>query len=78
MFKPLMQKIMTEAHARAKADFADQKTNPSQFRAPRPYSYFLGLQMRNGFAEARIAITGMAPAFTIREPARWAGTPSRR
>lgn len=69
-----MSQIMTEAHARAKADFADQKANPPKFAAPRPYSYFLGLQMRNGFAEIR----SMVPAFMVREPARWAGTPSRR
>lgn len=69
MFKPLMSKIMTEAHARAKADMADQAQFPGLVR--RSYSYFLGLQMRSGFAEARVAITGMAPAFML--PAqRWA------
>lgn len=68
MFKPLMSKIMTEAHARAKADFADQKAHPGL--VTRSYAYFLGLQMRSGFAEARVAITGMAPAFEL--PAqRW-------
>jgi hypothetical protein len=37
----------------------------------RPYSYYLGLQMRSGFAEARVARTDMAPAFEL--PAqRWA------
>lgn len=73
-----ISKIMTEAHARAKADFADQKANPPKFRAPRPYSYFLGLQMRSGFANARADAGCMVPAFQIIEPARWAGTPSHR
>jgi len=69
MFKPLMSKIMKEAHARAKADMADQTAFPGLVR--RPYSYYLGLQMKSGFAEARIAITGMAPTFML--PAvRWA------
>jgi len=69
MFKPLMSKIMTEAHARAKADMADQVAFPGLVR--RSYSYFLGLHMRSGFAEARVALTGMAPAFML--PAqRWA------
>lgn len=52
MFKPLLSKIMIEAHARAKAD--------REFDKSKPYSYYLGLQMRSGYAEARIAITGMA------------------
>lgn len=57
MFKPLLSKIMREAHARAREDFAWVKANE---RNHKPYSYYLGLQMRSGFAEARIAITGMA------------------
>lgn len=65
-----LSKIMTEAHARAKADFA--------FDSSRKYSYYLGLQMRSGFAEARTAVGCMVRAFQIIEPARWAGTPSRR
>lgn len=68
MFKSLMQKIMKEAHAAAKADLIWVRAHDR--RGIKPYSYFLGLQMRNGFAEARIAITGMAPAFNL--PAeRW-------
>jgi hypothetical protein len=70
MFKPLMSKIMTEAHARAKADVAWDRAN-SKTRMALPYSYYLGLQMRNGFAEARVAITGMAPSFQL-PPQRWA------
>jgi hypothetical protein len=56
MFKPLLSKIMTEAHARAKEDFAWSKANG---RVTKPYSYYLGLQMRSGYAEARLALTGM-------------------
>jgi hypothetical protein len=57
MFKPLLSKIMTEAHARAKEDFTWLKANG---RATKPYSYYLGLQMRSGYAEARTALTGFA------------------
>lgn len=65
MFKPLMSKIVTEAHARAKEDRA--------FDASKSYSYYLGLQMRSGFADARVALTGMAHGFQIIEPRRvWA------
>lgn len=68
----LRSKIMTEAHARAKADYADELSRRGRaHHVNRPYSYFLGLQMRNGFAETRVARTGMAPAFEL--PAqRWA------
>lgn len=68
MFKPFMSKIVKEAHAAAKADLIWVRANDP--RGIKPYAYFLGLQMRNGFAEARIAVTGMAPAFNL--PAeRW-------
>lgn len=65
-------KIMTEAHARAKADYADELSCRGRaHHCNRSYSYYLGLQMRSGFAEARVARTGMAPAFEL--PAqRWA------
>jgi len=68
----LLSKLMTEAHARAKADYADELAcRGSAHHANRPYSYYLALQMRSGFAEARAARTGMAPAFEL--PAqRWA------
>lgn len=63
-----MSKIMKEAHAAAKADLAWVCANDP--RGVKSYAYFLGLQMRNGFAELRIALTGMAPAFNL--PAeRW-------
>lgn len=78
MFKPFLSQIVSEAHARARLDLDFEKANPPKFRAPHPYSYFLGLQMRSGFAEKRAELTGMAPAFQIVEPSRWAGTPSRR
>jgi hypothetical protein len=68
----LRSKIMTEAHARAKADYADELACRGRaHHVDRPYSYFLGLQMRSGFAEARVARTGMAPAFEL-PPQRWA------
>lgn len=65
-------KIMAEAHARAKADYADELSCRGRaHHVSRPYSYYLALQMRSGFAEARIARTGVAPAFEL--PAqRWA------
>jgi hypothetical protein len=56
MFKPLLSRIMREAHARAREDFAWSKANE---RTTKPYSYYLGLQMRSGYAEARAALTGM-------------------
>ena len=71
MFKPLISQIMIEAHARAREDLAWVRANDPH--GIKPYSYFLGLQMRNGFAEARVALTGMAPSFQIVEPGRvWA------
>lgn len=68
----LRSKLMTEAHARAKADYADELTCRGRpHHVNRPYSYYVALQMRSGFAEARVARTGMAPAFDL--PAqRWA------
>lgn len=68
----LRSRIMIEAHARAKADYADELSSRGRaHHVNRPYSYYLGLQMRSGFAEARIARTGTAPAFEL--PAqRWA------
>ncbi|TCU65604.1 hypothetical protein EDE08_113218 [Bradyrhizobium sp. R2.2-H] len=68
----LRSKIMIEAHARAKADYADELSCRGRaHHVNRPYSYYLGLQMRSGFAEARVARTDMAPAFEL--PAqRWA------
>lgn len=68
----LRSRIMIEAHARAKADYADELSRRGRaHHVNRPYSYYLGLQMRSGFAEARVARTGMAPAFEL--PAqRWA------
>lgn len=68
----LRSRIMTEAHARAKVDYADELScRGSAHHANRPYSYYLRLQMRSGFAEARVVRTGMAPAFEL--PAqRWA------
>lgn len=73
MFKPFLSKIIAEAHARAKIDHAGERADPPMFRAPRPYSYFLGLQMANGFAEYRAKLTGMVPTSTAPEPRRlWA------
>lgn len=59
-----LSKIMMEAHARAKADYADEL--PCRGRAhhvSRPYSYYLGLQMRSGFAEPS--------GRKLRRPKRW-------
>lgn len=68
----LLSKLMIDAHARAKADYADELAcRGHAHHVNRPYSYYLGLQMRSGFAEARIARTGMAPAFEL-PPQRWA------
>jgi hypothetical protein len=68
----LRSKLMTEAHARAKEDYAFELTlRGTAHHVSRPYSYYLGLQMRSGFAEARVARTGMAPAFEL-PPQRWA------
>lgn len=68
----LRSKLMTEAHARAKADFADELASRGHaHHVNRPYRYYLGLQMRSGFVEARIARNGMAPAFEL-PPQRWA------
>lgn len=68
----LLSKLMTEAHARAKADYADELAYRGRaHHADRPYSYYLALQMRSGFAEARVARTGMAPAFELPKQ-RWA------
>ncbi|MET4364289.1 hypothetical protein ABIB06_004888 [Bradyrhizobium sp. LB8.2] len=68
----VLSKIMIEAHARAKADYADELSCRGRaHHVNRPYSYYLGLQMRSGFAEARVARTGMAPAFEL-PPQRWA------
>ncbi|MET4487658.1 hypothetical protein [Bradyrhizobium sp. LA7.1] len=68
----LRSKLMTEAHARAKADYADELACRGRtHHVDRPYSYYLGLQMRSGFAEARVARTGMAPTFEL-PPQRWA------
>jgi hypothetical protein len=65
-------KLMTEAHARAKEDYAFELTlRSTSHHVNRSYSYYLGLQMRSGFAEARVARTGMAPAFEL-PPQRWA------
>ena len=68
----LRSQLMIEAHARAKADYADELSCRGRaHHVNRPYGYYLGLQMRSGFAEARIARTGMAPAFEL-PPQRWA------
>lgn len=68
----LRSKLMAEAHARAKADYADELACRGRaHHIDRPYSYYLGLQMRSGFAEARVARTGMAPAFELL-PQHWA------
>jgi len=68
----LRSKLMTEAHARAKADYVDELACRGRaHHVNRPYSYYLGLQMRSGFAEARVARTGVAPAFVL-PPQRWA------
>jgi hypothetical protein len=68
----LRSRIMIEAHARAKADYADELSCRGRaHHVNRPYSYYLVLQMRSGFAEARVVRTGMAPSFEL--PAqRWA------
>lgn len=68
----LRSKLMIEAHARAKADYADELACRGRaHHVNRPYSYYLRLQMRSGFAEARVARTGTAPGFEL--PAqRWA------
>lgn len=68
----LRSKLMIEAHARAKADYADELAcRRRAHHVNRPYSYYLALQMRSGFAEARVARTGMAPAFEL-PPQHWA------
>ncbi|QIO30958.1 hypothetical protein [Bradyrhizobium sp. 1(2017)] len=68
----LRSKLMTEAHARAKADYADELASRGRaHHVNRPYSYYLALQMRSGFAEARVARTGTAPAFEL-PPQHWA------
>lgn len=68
----LRSKLMTEAHARAKEDYAFELTlRGTVHHVNRPYSYYFVLQLRSGFAEARIARTGMAPAFEL-PPQRWA------
>lgn len=68
----LRSKLMAEAHARAKADYADELAFRGRaHHVNRPYSYYLALQMRSGFAEARVARTGMAPAFEL-PPQHWA------
>jgi hypothetical protein len=68
----LRSKLMTEAHARAKADYADELScRGRSHHVNRPYHYYLALQMRSGFAEARVARTGMAPAFELPKQ-RWA------
>lgn len=68
----LRSKILIEAHARAKEDFADELSCRGRaHHVNRPYSYYLVLQMRSGFAEARVVRTGIAPSFEL--PAqRWA------
>jgi hypothetical protein len=65
-----MSKIMKEAHAAAKLDLAWDRENAASHK---PYSYYLGLQMRNSFANVRAALTGMAAGFKIIEPAAWLG-----
>ncbi|MEY9592266.1 hypothetical protein ABIA06_004557 [Bradyrhizobium yuanmingense] len=68
----LRSKLMTEAHARAREDYAFELTlRGTAHHVNRSYSYYLGLQMRSGFAEAGVARTGMAPAFEL-PPQRWA------
>jgi hypothetical protein len=68
----LRSRIMSEAHARAKADYADELSCRGRtHHVNRPYAYYLALQMRSGFAEARVARTGLAPAFEL-PPQRWA------
>jgi hypothetical protein len=68
----LRSKLMIEAHARAKADYADELACRGRaHHVNRPYSYYLALQMRSGFAEARVARTGIAPAFELL-PQHWA------
>lgn len=68
----LRSNLMAEAHARAKADYADELACRGRaHHVNRPYSYYLALQMRSGFAEARVARTGMAPAFEL-PPQHWA------
>ncbi|PPQ16322.1 hypothetical protein CV770_26615 [Bradyrhizobium sp. AC87j1] len=68
----LRSRIMVEAHARAKEDYADELSCRGRVHhVDRPYGYYLALQMRSGFAEARVARTGMAPAFEL-APQRWA------
>lgn len=68
----LRSQLMTEAHARAKADYADELACRGRaHHVNRPYSYYLALQMRSGLAEARVARTGMAPAFEL-PTQRWA------
>lgn len=68
----LRSRLMIEAHIRAKADYADELSCRGRaHHVNHPYSYYLGLQMRSGFAEARVVRTGMAPAFEL-PPQRWA------
>lgn len=68
----IRSKIMIEAHDRAKADYADELScRGRSHHVNRPYHYYLALQMRSGFAEARVARAGMAPAFELPKQ-RWA------
>lgn len=58
MFKPYLSTIMREAHMRARDDYNWSKVHEPAYTMP--YSYYLGLQLRNGFAEYRIRLTGFA------------------
>jgi len=58
--------ILKAAHARAREDFTWSKSDPY----PKPYAYYLRLQMRSGYAEARIARTGICYSAPLGQD-RW-------
>ena len=62
-----LSRLMKEAHERAREDFVWIKANNRPFK---PYSYFLGLQMRSGFKEQRAAEGFAVPSYQLGQD-RW-------
>ena len=68
-----ISRIMIEAHAAAKADYDFVKSQPGTYyvsQAAKGYRHFLGLAMRNYYADARVVLTGMVPSTPFAD-ARW-------
>lgn len=65
-----LSQIMIEAHARAREDFAFARTMKGVHFVRHPYSYYLGLQMRSGFAEKRRLETGIVMSAPLGQD-RW-------